>query len=196
MSKIQRNLNRFICVVTVFLMFPVICMAEQGLYIAGGAGLSTLEAIGMDEDDVAYRGVVGWGFNDYIAIESGYARLGSFERMPIAGLSELTIVEAEINSLTASAVLTIPITQSFTLLARAGALYYDAEWRHIVDTGDGTIETLSTNFFDDNGTDYSFGAGVLYRFNEKVALRGEWERFRAGEFDVDAISTYLQVNFW
>lgn len=180
---------------TLLLLVPGLCAAEHGLYIGGGAGISSMDSSGIDEDDIAYRGYVGWGFNEYLSVEASYTKLGEFDQRVQADLSTGTVTDAEIKGFTAAAVLTIPITDDFEVFGKAGVLAYEADWRQVVDAGTGAVETISTNVFDDNDTDFGFGAGLMYRFNDHVALRGEWERFQAGDFDVDILGLSLQVGF-
>ena len=46
---------------------------------------------------------------------------------------------------------------------------------------------------DDSGSDPTYGVGLQYRFNDAVALRGEYSRFEVNDLDLDLAQ--LQVRF-
>ena len=48
---------------------------------------------------------------------------------------------------------------------------------------------------DDNGTDPTYGVGLQYRFNDAVALRGEYSRFEVEDLDVDLAQVQARFDF-
>ena len=45
-----------------------------------------------------------------------------------------------------------------------------------------------------DGNDFTYGVGVAYNFTPNLALRAEWERFKAVD-DIDLLSVGVAVKF-
>lgn len=136
-----------------------------------GGGLTEIE----DEDsDRGHKFFVGYQFNDYFALEAGYADLGDFgvdvTRAPGAGTLS---GEAYYKGYNLDAVGTWPLTQRLSAFGRVGAFHYKTKEDFI-----GT-ESLAASFSrDDKDTGYKFGAGLEYSFTERLSARIEAERYR------------------
>lgn len=151
--------------------------AEDRRFYAGvGAGQSLVDEGSYDDEDTAFSVFGGYQFNRYFALEAGYADLGSLE-------SNAAGRDLEANSAYLTAVGTVPFTEKFSGYAKAGFQRWDLDA--------GIPAVIGTG--DDSGTDPTYGVGLQYRFNDSVALRGEYSRFEIEDADLDLAQ--LQVRF-
>ena len=146
-----------------------------GFYAGAGVGQSMIDESFADDEDVGYQVFGGYQFTPYFGLEAAYTDFGEVDlRGNVGGL------EADTWSL--AAVGTLPFTDRFSGYAKAGFHSWDAE---MAGPGIGRV--------DDDGTDPTYGLGLQYRFNDSVALRGEYSRFEMDDADVDLAQ--LQVRF-
>ena len=80
---------------------------------------------------------------------------------------------------------TLPFTEQFSGYAKAGYQRWDL---------DTAIPGL-TGTADDNGNDLTYGVGLQYRFNDTVALRGEYSRFEFEDLDADLAQVQVRFDF-
>jgi OmpA-OmpF porin, OOP family len=149
---------------------------ESGFYAGAGVGQSFVDEGAYDDEDTAFSVFGGYQFNRYFGVETGYADFGKIE-------PEVAGPALEGDSAYLTAVGTLPVSENFALYAKAGV----HRWN--VDT---SLPGLTGND-DDSGTDPTYGIGAQYRFNERVALRGEYSRFEVEDADADLAQ--LQVRF-
>src|SRR5690606_38765702 len=90
----------------------------------------------------------------------------------------------EADTISLTAVGTLPFTDSFSGYAKAGFHNWDADLRT------GGIGRAS-----DDGTDPTYGLGLQYRFTDTVALRGEYSRFEMDDVDVDLAQVQVRFDF-
>jgi OmpA-OmpF porin, OOP family len=91
----------------------------------------------------------------------------------------------EANSAYITAVGTLPFTDSFSGYAKAGYQRWDL---------DNAIPGL-TGTTDDSGNDLTYGVGLQYRFNDTIALRGEYSRFEIEDLDADLAQVQVRFDF-
>lgn len=151
---------------------------DKGFYAGAGAGQSFVDEASYDDEDTALSAFGGYQFNRYFGVEAGYVDFGKLEPQGLG-----TGLEASSAYLTA--VGTVPFTDKFSGYAKAGFQRWD------VDT---PIAGL-TGAFDDSGTDPTYGVGLQYRFNDSVALRGEYSRFEAEDVDLDLAQVQVRFDF-
>ena len=149
-----------------------------GFYAGAGAGQSFVDEGTYDDEDTAFSVFGGYQFNRWFGLETGYADLGQLEP-GIAG------VDLEASSAYLTAVGTVPFTDKFSGYAKAGFQRWDL---------DSAIPGLAGTA-DDNGTDPTYGVGLQYRFNDAVALRGEYSRFEVEDLDVDLAQLQARFDF-
>ncbi|MDO3382947.1 porin family protein [Gilvimarinus algae] len=160
--------------------------------IGGGYGLTKLKDEDFSEDEAAKKAFAVLKFNEYIGIEGAYidfdeASNGAFSFDP-TGASLGLIIEA-------------PITQVFSVYAKGGQLWWDADARVSTDIG-----SLDEDF---DGDETFWGAGTKFQLAEHLDLRIEYERFNFDisrdevnvlqtqdiDMDVDFASVNLQYTF-
>lgn len=151
---------------------------KPGFYAGVGAGQSFVDENAYDDEDTAFSAFAGYQFNRYFGVEAGYADFGKLEP-DNAGHA------LEANSAYLTAVGTVPFTDKFSGYAKAGFQRWDL---------DQAIPGL-TGTRDDSGSDPTYGLGLQYRFNDKVALRGEYSRFEVEDLDVDLAQVQVRFDF-
>lgn len=164
----------------------------SGLYIGAGIGQATvkidnLEGVGdvledLDSDATAWKLVIGWRFNPYIALETDYIDLGApdgnFDATGSSGQYKV-----ELAGFAANVTGTIPIG-IFELSGKVGYYWHDADLRVNFDN----IGPNNGNVFNGSSSGeavtYGVGAGVTFfgHLNTKV----EYEYYDVDDID----STY------
>ena len=157
---------------------------ENGFYIGGSIGGSSLEIRDFDEElgdlrfsgsGTAYKLFAGFRFLNFLAVEGGYVDLG--DPRDVVGGSEDDAIDVEIGlkGWDAFAVGLLPIGP-VDLFAKFGVVSWDADIR---------ARLIPTDVFDtesESGTDAAYGIGVALRLG-KVALRAEGEQFKIPDAD-------------
>lgn len=147
----------------------------------------------FDDSDFGWKVFGGYKFFEYFAIELAYVDLGEvsfdatsdgsgsiYDPGPVTG----TVTAS---GPVASAVAIIPAGERFEFLIKAGFMAWTADVS-VSNTAFGTADT------DDDGTDLAYGVGAQFLFNDRFAVRGEWERF-TGIVDTDGQLLSLSAVF-
>lgn len=158
--------------------------ADNGIYIGGSIGQANVEQIDelsgfdLDDDDTAWKAIVGIRPLDFLGFELSYVDFGNVE-----DTVGPTRFGAQATGLNAFAVgfFGLPFMDLF---AKAGVISWDADL-----SVDG-VKTLG-----DDGTDFAWGVGAQVRFGS-AAVRAEYEKFEIGDFDdVNMISIGFTWTF-
>ncbi|MFC3551380.1 outer membrane beta-barrel protein [Lysobacter cavernae] len=152
--------------------------ADKGFYAGAGVGQSYVDERDYDDEDTAFSVFGGYQFNRYFGLEGGYADFGKLEPRG-------TGTDLEASSVYLTAVGSVPFTDKFSAYAKAGFQRWDL---------DTAIPGLVGNN-DDNGTDPTYGVGLQYRFNDSIALRGEYSRFEVEDTDLDLAQLQVRYDF-
>lgn len=135
-----------------------------GAYVGGGIG----ESESRDFDEVESEAMKLFGgvrITENLALEAEWIRLDDFE---VDGDNAGSI---ESDSLNLSAVLLMPLTQEFELLAKGGVHYTDIEFSSSADS-------------DESGI--SLGLGGAYHFTPSFGVRAEYQRlYNVTDFNDD-----------
>ena len=187
---------------------------ELGWYMGGNAGQSTAKiddariarglagggftttSINDDNRDNGYKVFGGYLFNKHFAIEGGYFDLGKF------GFTATTLPPGTLNGrlkargANLDAVLFMNMTERFSLFGRAGVAYADVRDNF---SGTGLVVVNNPNP-SKKDTNYKFGGGLQYAFNDNLAMRLEAERYRIDDAvgnkgDIDLVSLGLVYRF-
>lgn len=157
------------------------CENEPGLAVAS-----------CDDEDTGYRIFGGYKFNRNFALEGAYVNLGSY---PASGsfLGTPFSVDVEITGLTAQAVGMIPMGDHFTLIGRAGTIFWNV---------DSSAQVLGfTGSASDDGVDLALGIGGQFNFTRNFGLRADFDLYPSlgsddtGEEDVTMVSVGLVFSF-
>lgn len=160
--------------------------------IGGGYGLTKLKDGDFDEEDAAKKVFAVFKINEFIGIEAAYI---DFDE---SGNDALDI---DIKGKTLDLIFELPISQSFSVYAKGGQMWWDA------DTNIDTSEFITSG--DSDGDETFWGVGTKFRLAEHLDLRVEYERFNFEisrdeinvlqpddvDMDVDYASVSLQFTF-
>jgi OOP family OmpA-OmpF porin len=154
---------------------------KSGFSIGGGAGSNSLEGADytgngnhVSDEQLAFKALVAYRFNEIISIESQYIDFGTAEG---GGNS------VKAHGVTAGGVFEVPMTRFVHPYGKAQALFWDADG------------SFNGNDRADTGVDFAYGAGARFILGRNVDIRAEYERFEFQESDVHTISAMLQLNF-
>lgn len=152
-------------------------------YVGGGVGYDKLEnenfnrnggEHGVEDERMTYKGLVGLHLNRGLSLEAQYVDFGTAEdgnnRVDATGVS-------------AGIVAHIPLFRHVHPYGKAGVLFWESDNR---------FNGLSRN---DDGNDFTYGAGARFAVAERVDVRAEYERFELDDTDVDHLSATVQFNF-
>jgi opacity protein-like surface antigen len=141
----------------------------------------------FDDKDTAWKGLVGYRFNDIIALEASYSDYGS-TRMETtflteggpnnAGLPGGVTSHRDIQAFGVDLVVSAPVWERFTVFGRVGYaradVSTDAQLTGNVFFNDGTEGSFRSNNRKENVARY--GVGMVWNFMPNVTARLEWER--------------------
>jgi Outer membrane protein beta-barrel domain len=146
--------------------------AADGLYLGAGIGLATVKdqvnTETLDADDTAFRGFIGWRFDDVplidLAVEAAYTDFGR-PSQTVGGQN----VQFKLTGASVAGLLILPLGP-LDLYAKGGVL----SWRSERSSGASTSSQ--------SGSDPFYGAGIGF-YLWKVGIRAEYERFQIKDVD-------------
>jgi OOP family OmpA-OmpF porin len=150
----------------------------DGLYVGGSLGLphyqDSVDGIEGNNSGVAAKLFGGWQFTPNVAVEGGVTELGRVR-------SDAGSVKGHGEYLDAVGLL--PLNASWSLLGSVGVAHVD----------------LDTTSGDDSSAALKLGVGAEYAISPNVALRGEYENYRADVFgthsNVGQFNLGVRVSF-
>jgi OOP family OmpA-OmpF porin len=160
--------------------------------IGAGYGLTKAKDGDFEEDEAAKKAFAIVKLNEYIGIEGAYIDFDS------AGNDELSF---DPKGATLGLILEAPLTQTFSIYAKGGQMWWDGDARLDV----GPIEVSD----DYDGEETFWGVGTKIRLAENLDLKIEYERFNFEisrdeidvlqpediDMDIDFASVNLQFTF-
>ena len=160
-----------------------------------GSGFATT-TMDKDESGTGAKIFGGYQFNRYLALEGGYFSLGKFgytaNTLPAGSLSG----DIRVQGLNLDLVGILPLTDKFSAFARAGVIHAQAR-DNFSSTG---LVNRAASSPSKRDTSYKVGVGVEYAFTDRLAVRGEVERYRINDAignkgDIDLASVGLVYRF-
>ncbi len=163
----------------------------QGFYLGGAYSWATLDvedvdAELLDDNANAYKLFAGYEFPQFLGLEAGYLDFGSYDVGNFEEMEDLT-ANADLSAWTAALTGRIPLGKLFTIYAKVGYFFWDAEVDLAEDFGDLIDATES-------GEDLFYGAGLRVNFG-KFSILGEYEMFDGEHFKNDLFSLGLRWTF-
>ena len=140
----------------------------------------------------------GYQFNRNFALEGGYFDLGRFGFTATTVPAGTLTGNIRLRGLNLDAVGILPVTEKLSVLGRVGVT--NARARDSF-SGTGAVNVPYPNANPSRrDTNYKFGVGVQYAFNDALAMRVEAERYRVNDAvgnkgDVDLVSVGLVYRF-
>lgn len=145
---------------------------------------SGLSGFTCDDKDTAFRIFGGYQFTPNLAVELGYADLGSAAFRGTSGGVAITGNE-EFTAFDLVGVASWPIGTAFYVYGKLG-LYHG----EVTATAVGTLGGVSSRgSASDSGTDFTFGLGAGFDVSRNVGLRLEWQRYN-GFSDADNLDVF------
>ncbi len=148
----------------------------------------------MSNRELGYQGFVGYRFNEYFALEGGYANFGKavgtatgpyVPGFPFTPSNSGTVhSEMKAYGVTFDAMLSYPLTQKFLVFGKLGIIAARGA-NSFVDSGSiGNGSGTASG----SGTKQSYGVGVTYAATKRWSVRSTWQQFH----DIPAVG---DVNF-
>lgn len=149
---------------------------SSGFYLGGSIGEATNETDEFKGSDTAFKLAAGYAFNDYLGIELAYVDAGTQE--DTVGLVE---IENESSGVIASALLRLPLGETFAVFGKLGYAFYDSE-------ATGRLGDLRERE-SDSDEDLAYGVGLELALWSSFKLRAEYEAVdvSAGDFEIVSI---------
>ena len=177
-------------------------LAEKGVYVGlsigqGSVDLPTTEVLTLlddgggafvneDDSDTVFDIHVGYQFNEYFAVEGGYANFGEYSLSAVsdgtgstwfAGDTAVASIDGYGFLLGLKAM--APVSENFTLFAKAGLNMWEAEIS-------ASVVSVSLSE-DDDGTDAYFGFGATYNINN-IGINAGFNRYDVAGGDIEAFT--------
>ncbi len=157
----------------------------------GATGVNT----SLDNDDTAYKITVGYDYSKHFAVEAAYVNFGDFNldanetgvANPLVGS-----FDADTDGISLAIVGKLPLANNFSLLGKVGAYYWNSDTDTSVTQSGAPV---AINEVDDNGTDFFYGVGAQYDFNQ-FSVRAEYENYNdIIDEDYDVYTLNLMYHF-
>jgi OOP family OmpA-OmpF porin len=158
-----------------------------------GYSTNTLYA---DDKNTGWKALVGYSFNEYIALEGSYADFGDTDIFASLAPPASFHAQASLRGASLDLVGTLPLGERFSAFARLGVN------RIKIDQDFSSSVAINPWFTDrtDRGTNHKYGFGLEYDVTDNWSLRAEAERFhidtnRVADDKVDMFSIGLVYRF-
>lgn len=162
--------------------FPFAASAIDG-FVGGGVGYASIEGEDFDflddelsDDRMMWQLYAGWKFAQVLGIEAHYVDFGEAD-------DDGFVLDS--NGVGAALGLYLPLTDRFSLSARAGQLWWDA---------DASIDELDIEASSD-GEDPFYGIGAHFGRDEGLGLSLRYDRYELDAVDIDVPSINLELGF-
>ncbi|MBT78804.1 MAG: hypothetical protein CL587_00230 [Alteromonadaceae bacterium] len=136
---------------------------QPGFYVGGNYGYLKVDGQDdFDDDNDVIQGLVGYRFNRYLAVEGSVIDFGDYGN---------NLSRADTDGWTAGVKGILPITNQFSVYAKAGQLWWDTDY---------SVNGVSGSYDDES---LFIGAGVAYNITENFLVNAEYTVYDA---DLDA----------
>ncbi len=136
---------------------------DAGFYVGGNYGYLKVDGHDdFDDDNDVWQGIVGYRFNRYVAVEGSYIDFGDYGN---------NLSRADSDGYTAAIKGILPITNEFSVYAKAGQLWWESDY---------DVAGISGSYDDES---LFIGAGLSYNFTKNFLVNAEYTVYDA---DLDA----------
>lgn len=156
---------------------------QPGFYAGAAFGSTTIDddgfdAIGFDDSDTGFKVFGGYDFNPYFAIEASYFDFGegsgTFDDVILGSFD----FDVGVSGFDASAVGTLPVSDSLSVFGKVGVASYDID-AHVTVPGFGSGS--------ESESDMTYGAGVALDFGQ-FGVRLEYEAINVDDGEASMLS--------
>jgi hypothetical protein len=188
--------------------------AENGFYMGLAAALAKADMSddfrasagpyslqrGVDDTGEGLKIFAGYNMSRYSAVEFGYSDFGKFsiyDTLTGTGINAVESAEFKGYGFDLSALGIARLGERFSVYGRAGASFWNLEFRHQMTGSLPNFKETQKDF----GISPLFGLGMGFRFHEKGTLRLEFQRYLdignddIGHSDIDVISAGAHYHF-
>jgi OOP family OmpA-OmpF porin len=155
---------------------------QSGFYLGGSIGQATNEAGEFKGSDFAFKLGGGYAFNRYFGIEVAYIDAGTQD--DTIGLVE---VENESGGVLASALLRLPLGETFAVFGKVGYAFYDSDATFRL----GNLSERESN----SDEDLAYGIGMELAISGGLKFRAEYEAVDVSEGDFQIVSAGAVYQF-
>jgi OmpA-OmpF porin, OOP family len=140
---------------------------DTALSNAGATFTST-----SDNQGVAYKVQAGYRINPYLAVEGGYMNMGKYTYDAVASIPAGATRQGtnKVDGWNLDVVGSIPVTDTVSVFAKAGVLYYDLSF-----SCSGAVITCVDPNRSKKSTAFHYGAGLEWSVWDKWFVRAEYE---------------------
>jgi len=158
-------------------------------YIGAGAGLSLsdesatsgITTVNIDDDVLSWGILAGAKFGDYVAIEAFYKDFGDHDITGNIGGVPFTAGDIGFDAFGTSVLVSLPLGDMFSVYAKTGVHFWDAE--------------ASLIGFDADGTDWHIGGGLDVALSDNFVIRSEYGYYEFDNFDLQELTAALVFVF-
>jgi opacity protein-like surface antigen len=188
---------------------------DSGFYLGGSIGRADMDDFcsanlfrslqPCSGEDSAWRAFAGWQLNRYLAVEIGYADLGTVSAVFNSVIPGFSDVKVETVAWDVVAVGSLDVVGGLSVFGKLGM--YSAE----VEASGGTLANPGPppgpamfGALEGRKSDLTYGLGLRYAFTAHLSVRAEWQRYRdvtdpedfgEGTVNVELLSLGLQYRF-
>ena len=143
---------------------------DSGFYVGAGVGVAHEGFTGFRGNDTAFKALVGYDFNQYLAAEVEYAD-GGTQKDDLEGVDVAISSEGFIGALLGK----WPVTDRFSPFLKLGYAFYD--------TRATLTDGINSASISSSESDLMFGGGLEFKLGEKLRLRAELEKIKVSDAD-------------
>jgi OmpA-OmpF porin, OOP family len=211
----MKNIFAVLAATSAFFALPSWAQQVQDVYVYGAIGQLTFDVdkneidadvraitgtqpvSTLDKHDTGFKVGLGFKVHPNFAIEAGWNDLGTATYKATVGSLNLK-EDIKASGFSVAALALVPLNRQFTLFGKFGTINAKVEASASA-TGPG-----GAAFVSESDTSWAplYGVGLMFRVNEKFAIRGEYEKFHnlgdpntTGEGDVTLLSIGAQFSF-
>jgi len=180
-----------LCLLVVLVAAAVPASAsDTGFYLGVGIGRSSIDILKfypslgdhLAQDNSAYKAYGGYRFLKFLAVEAGYANLGSPQGLERNVQEHPERAEVRVKGWDAFAVGILPASQVVDIFAKIGMMSWDTKITSVQDA-----ELIYSE--SDTGTDPAYGIGIGFWVGKDVTLSAQGEWFKIGDYENAALYT-------
>lgn len=155
---------------------------QSGFYLGASVGQATNEVGDFKGSDFAFKLSGGYAFNEYFGLEVAYVDAGTPD--DTVGLVD---VETEPSGVIASALLRLPLGETFAMFGKAGYAFYDSE----------TTARLGNQSEreSDSDSDFAYGIGIDLAISGGLKFRAEYAAVDVSEGDFQIVTAGVVYKF-
>lgn len=160
---------------------------DNGLYVGGNYGGFKSRGGDFDDDRYLWEAVVGWQIIPYVALEANYIDFAKYGN---------SAASANVDGYGAAVVGRWPLTESFSIYAKGGMFWADADVK---------VLGVERSQSDENAF---YGVGAAFHITPLLGITAEYKRFevdydrdrfpvapRRSDTDLDTLTVGVRFNF-